>query len=138
MQCPSCSTENEAGNQVCGRCGARLPATPLSATSGGEGKVRGRRRRENSVASEAAVNPWIQSSNRLATVAYQCSLWAIIPFFGLLLGPAAVVLGLLGRRRERRQPTELGGGHATAAVVLGGVTLLTNWAGLFFLLRGIS
>jgi hypothetical protein len=62
----------------------------------------------------------------------------MIPFFGLLLGPLAVVLGLLGRRNERRQPSERGAGQAMAAIVLGGATLVTNWTGLFFILHGIS
>ena len=119
MQCPSCGAENGAGAPLCGSCGARLP----------------RRRRDNNVASAAAINPWIQSSNRLATAAYHCSLWAMIPFVGLILGPIAVVLGLLGRRSERQQPTEGGATLANAALVLGGATLTTNWAGLFFLVR---
>ena len=137
MQCPTCNAENETGARQCGTCGARLPRPdpPLSSTSGGEGRLRGRRRRDNNVASAAAINPWIQSSNRLATAAYHCSLWAIIPFVGLILGPLAVVLGLLGRRSERQQPTEGGAALANAAMVLGGATLATNWAGLFFLVR---
>jgi hypothetical protein len=122
MQCPSCKAENEVGARQCVGCGARLP----------------RKRRDSSVASEAAINPWIQSSNRWATTAYRCSLLAMIPFFGLLLGPLAVVLGLLGRCNERQQPSERGAGHAMAAIVLGSATLITNWAGLYFLLQGLS
>lgn len=122
MHCPSCSAENAAGERQCRACGARLS----------------KRRRDGGVASEAAINPWIHSSNRLGLAAYRCSLLAMIPFLGLIFGPIAVVLGVLGWRRERRQPSERGGGQATAAVVLGGATLVTNWAGLFFLLRGLS
>jgi hypothetical protein len=122
MQCPSCDAANEAGARQCGACGARLP----------------RRRRDSGVASEAAINPWIHSSNRTALLAYRCSLLAMIPFAGLVLGPAAVVLGLLGRRSEQRQPSERGAGQAMAAIVLGGATLVTNWAALFFFLQGRS
>ena len=122
MQCPSCKAENAAGERQCRTCGGRLP----------------RKRRDSSVANEAAINPWIHSSNRLALMAYRCSLLALIPFFGLVFGPLAVVLGLLGRRSERRQPSERGAGQAMAAIVLGVATLLTQWAGLFFILHGLS
>jgi len=121
MQCPSCNAANSAEARQCTACGTRL-----------------RRRRNSGVASEAAVNPWIHSSNRMALTAYRCSLLAMIPFLGLALGPLAVVLGLLGRRSERKQPSERGAGQAMAAVVLGTATLVTNWTGLFFILRGIS
>jgi hypothetical protein len=62
----------------------------------------------------------------------------MIPFLGLVLGPLAVVLGVLGRRREQREPSERGAGQAMAAIVLGALTLITNWAGLFFILRGLE
>src|SRR5262249_55049504 len=83
MQCPSCNAANSADARQCSACGTRL-----------------RRRRNSGVASEAAVNPWIHSSNRMALTAYRCSLLAMIPFLGLGLGPLAIVLGLLGRRSE--------------------------------------
>jgi len=138
MQCPSCSAENETGARQCSTCGARLPPPhpSLSPGGGGEGRVRGRRRRDSGVASEAAINPWIHSSNRVALTAYRCSLLAMIPFFGLVLGPLAVIMGLLGRRSERKQPSERGAGQAMAAVVLGTATLVTNWTALYFLLLG--
>lgn len=121
MQCPSCNAANPDDARVCGSCGAKLP-----------------RRRNSGVAREAAVNPWIHSSNALALLAYRCGLLALIPFFGLVLGPVAIVLGLLGRRRERQQPSERGAGQATAAIVLGGATLATQAAGLLLLLSGLS
>jgi hypothetical protein len=62
----------------------------------------------------------------------------MIPFFGLVFGPLAVVLGLLGRREERRRPSDRGAGQAMAAIVLGTATLATQWAALFFLLHGLS
>jgi uncharacterized membrane protein len=122
MRCPSCNVDNPDQARQCGSCGARLP----------------RKRRNSGVAREAAINPWIHSSNRVALLAYRCSLLSMIPLLGLVLGPAAIVLGLLGRRRERQQPSERGAGQAVAAMVLGGATLLTQAAGVFFVLRGLS
>ena len=122
MQCPSCRAENAEGTRQCQACGARLP----------------RKRRDSGVAREAAANPWIHSNNRLALAAYRCGIVSMIPFFGLLLGPLAIILGLLGRRSERKQPSERGAGQAMAAIVLGGATLITQWSGLFFLWQGVS
>ena len=121
MRCPSCNADNPAGARQCGACGAKLP-----------------RRRNSAIAGDAAVHSWLHSSNRLALTAYRCSVLAMIPFFGLVFGPLAIVLGLLGRRREQREPSERGAGQAMAAIVLGVLTLITNWAGLFFVLRGLE
>jgi hypothetical protein len=122
MQCPSCKAENEAGAKQCRECSSRLP----------------RKRRDSTVANEAAINPWIHSTNRTALNAYRCGLLAMIPFFGLVFGPLAIVLGLLGRNKERSEPSERGLGQATAAVVLGAATVVTQAAGLLLLMRGLS
>jgi hypothetical protein len=71
-------------------------------------------------------------------MAYRCGMLAMIPLLGLVLGPLAIVLGLLGCRNERRQPSERGAGQAMAAIVLGGATLLTQSLGLFFIWHGLS
>jgi hypothetical protein len=121
MQCPSCKAENEAGAKQCRECSKRLP----------------RKRRDSSVANEAAINPWIHSTNRTALNAYRCAMLAMIPCFGLVFGPLAIVLGVRGRNRERVEPSERGFGQATAAIVLGGATFVTQAAGLFFLWLGL-
>jgi hypothetical protein len=57
---------------------------------------------------------------------------------GLLLGPAAVVLGVIAWRRERLRPEARGAAPPSAAIVLGLLVLVTNWAGLAFLVIGLS
>jgi hypothetical protein len=79
----------------------------------------------------------MDSPNPTARFAYLCSLWAIVPFLGLVLGPAAVLIGIVGRVYERAQPSTRGSGQARAAIVLGVLTALTNWLGVYFLWRGL-
>jgi hypothetical protein len=121
MQCPACRADNPADARQCSSCGAKLT----------------RRRRNVPEAGESAIRTWIDSSNRTAVMAYHCSLFAIIPFVGLVLGPVAVLLGLIGKWRDYHNPEERGGAQAMAAIILGSLTLLTNWTGLYFLLRGL-
>jgi hypothetical protein len=71
-------------------------------------------------------------------MAYRCGLLAMIPLAGLVLGPAALVLGLEGLRRERGNPSERATAQTIAAIVLGVLTTLTNWIGLVLIVRGLA
>jgi hypothetical protein len=71
-----------------------------------------------------------QPQNLRAQAAYRYAIFGIIPLAGLLLGPVAVVLGLLGWRDARGDLKTKGGGFAVAAVILGLLELLTNGLGL--------
>jgi hypothetical protein len=122
MQCPACKADNNETARQCSACGARLS----------------RRRRNGPGGGETTAESWIDSPNPTALTAYRCGLWAMIPLAGLVLGPAALVLGLAGRRRERPNPSERGTAQATAAIVLGVLTTLTNWIGLLLILHGLA
>lgn len=50
------------------------------------------------------------------------------------LGPAALVLGILGLRYVKADPTAKGTGHAIAGIILGGLTMLGNWGGILALI----
>lgn len=54
-----------------------------------------------------------------ALTGYYVSIASLIPGFGLILGPAAIVLGCLGLRLARRDPNAKGSVHAIIAIVLG-------------------
>ncbi len=71
----------------------------------------------------AAIIPY---KNPLALISYYCGVFGLIPCVGLVLGPAALVLGILGLRYSRRHQTARGGGHAITGIVLG-VLSLYNW-----------
>jgi len=74
-----------------------------------------------------ATGGLIPYKNPLALIGYYTGVFSLIPISGLLLGPAALVLGILGLRYSRRHPTARGGGHAIAGIVLGSLTSLLNW-----------
>ena len=77
------------------------PATPAPANSG--------------------LNVLIPYKNPRALVAYYLGVFAVIPFIGILLGITAFVLGILGLRYRRRNPSAGGGIHAWIGIVVGGL-----------------
>jgi hypothetical protein len=72
--------------------------------------------------------------NPRALIAYYLGVFALIPCLGLLLGPAALVLGILGVRYASKNPTAKGMAHAIVGIVLGGLASLANVGGLIFFL----
>jgi predicted Zn finger-like uncharacterized protein len=76
---------------------------------------------------EEAVSTIIPYKNGRALIAYYLGIFSLIPCAGLLLGPAALLLGILGLRYVNANPTAKGTGHAIAGIVLGGLTTLGNW-----------
>jgi hypothetical protein len=76
---------------------------------------------------EEAVSTIIPYKNARALIAYYLGVFSLIPCAGLLLGPAAFILGILGLRYVKVHPTAKGTGHAIAGIVLGGLTTLGNW-----------
>ena len=120
MRCPACHTANAAAARRCASCAAPLP-----------------RRRGPAPESDAPFADRAEASNRAALRAYRLVLFGLIPLAGLVLGPAAVVLGGLARRRGRADPAFTAHGPAAAAVVLGAAVTLCNWAGLVLIALGL-
>lgn len=58
----------------------------------------------------------IPAKNMPALLGYYFGVFSLLPVLGLLLGPAAVICGVLGLRKAR--PIGVGRGHA---IVLGGL-----------------
>jgi hypothetical protein len=80
-----------------------------------------------------ATGGLIPYKNPLALMGYYVGVFSLVPVLGLLLGPAALVLGILGLRYHRDHPRARGAGHAITGIVLGSLTSLFNW-GLAILL----
>lgn len=59
--------------------------------------------------------------NSKALVAYYCGIFALIPLLGAVLGPVAVVFGILGIRDANREPYRKGKVHAWVGIVCGGL-----------------
>ena len=73
--------------------------------------------------------------NPPARVAYICAVVGLIPGLGLLLGPPALILGVIGRRRALRDELRRGLGHAYVSRIAGAVETACNAAGLACLAR---
>jgi predicted Zn finger-like uncharacterized protein len=94
--------------------------------------VRGRRIRRDPA--DEAISTIIPYKNARALTAYYLGVFSLIPCLGLLLGPVALVLGILGMRYVKANPTAKGTGHAIAGIVLGSLTTLANWGGIVALI----
>ena len=76
---------------------------------------------------DGGLNALIPYRNPNALIGYYVGVFSLIPCVGLLLGPAAIILGWLGVRYRNKHPTAGGMGHAITALVLGGLTTVGNW-----------
>ena len=81
-----------------------------------------------------AVSTLIPYKNGRALLAYYLGVFSFIPCVGMLLGPAAFVLGILGLRFAKANPTAKGAGHAIAGIVMGALTSLLYWGLAVFVL----
>jgi hypothetical protein len=127
MNCPGCQTENADEALACSNCGRSLQAdsaAPLGRRSGS--------RRRNSNAGDAAMAE--ESNNPAAWRAYRVALWSLVPAFGLVLGPAAVVLGWLAVRGAADDASARN--RARAAFLLGALVALTQWVGFALIFYG--
>jgi hypothetical protein len=68
--------------------------------------------------SESPVSTIIPYKNGMALGAYYCGVFGLIPCLGLILGPIAFILGILGIIYQKKHPEAKGKGHAIAGVVL--------------------
>lgn len=70
-----------------------------------------------------------------AVASLVCGLLFWLPLFNLVLGPVAVVLGILAIRRVRNNPERYTGqGMAIAGIVLGAVSVIFTIIGLYITL----
>lgn len=76
------------------------------------------------------INTVIPYTNPQALIAYYLGVFSLIPCLGLALGPAAVVLGILGLRYVKANPTAKGTAHAWIGVIGGALTTLANLVGI--------
>jgi hypothetical protein len=72
------------------------------------------------------VETLIPYKNGLALGAYYCGVFGLVPILGMILGPIALVLGILGLRYSRRNPKARGAGHAITGIILGGLSTVAH------------
>jgi len=61
----------------------------------------------------------IPLKNPKALAAYYCGVFSLIPVVGCVLGPVAVILGILGFMHVSKYPKARGTGHAVTGIILG-------------------
>jgi hypothetical protein len=76
--------------------------------------------------------------NPKALIAYYLAIFSLIPCIGLLLGIAALILGILGLNAARAQPNAHGKVHAWVGIILGGLCAVGNLAGLVLIIIGAN
>jgi hypothetical protein len=87
---------------------------------------------QNSEAGNAGTTPptgdatggVIPYKNAPALIAYYTGIGSLIPVLGIILGPIAFVLGILGLRKRKRQPEVKGAAHAWIGIVLGFINIV--------------
>jgi len=78
---------------------------------------------------ETVVSGIIPYKNPPALIGYYLGVFSLIPCVGLLLGLAAVILGIIGLKKSAAAPGSKGTAHAWTAIVLGSIGILIS-AGL--------
>ena len=84
-------------------------------------------------ATSDATGGVIPYKNPQALIGYYLGVFSLIPILGLLLGPAALILGILGFRSYLREPRKRGQAHAWVAMILGTLVLIGHLAFFVFL-----
>lgn len=79
-------------------------------------------------APDGATSVIIPYKNVPALVGYYVSVASLIPIAALLLGPAAVILGVIGLKKVKAEPRVHGTAHAWVAICLGSITFLGHVA----------
>jgi hypothetical protein len=98
-----------------------------------EEEDRPRRRRRDGYEDEG-IATLIPYKNGKALAAYYAGVFSLIPCFALILGPIALVFGILGLRYAKEHPRARGAGHAWAGIILGALTTLGNLGVIIFII----
>lgn len=102
--CTKCGHPNGENNFKCIRCGFVLHAPPRLQYVASDGKTMG------------GLIPY---KNPQALWAYYLGVFALIPFIGIPLGIAALILGCKGLKYAKQHPEVQGKGHAWTGIILG-------------------
>ena len=68
----------------------------------------------------------IPTRNPQALTSYYLGILSFIPVLGLVLGIAAIVLGMRGREAAKERPEIKGGGHALIGIVAGWIFVILH------------
>jgi hypothetical protein len=110
----------------------RRPAARDDSGEDGDDRPRRRRRRRDEDDEGDDAPALIPYKNGKALAAYYCGVFALVPVLGCVLGPVALILGILGISYANQHPRAKGKGHAIAGIVLGVVVAPIVWGAIFF------
>ncbi len=79
-----------------------------------------RRRRPPEADATGGLIPY---KNAKALTAYYLGVFSLIPCLGIILGPIAIILGILGLGYAKKHPEARGQVHAIVGIVLGSLVL---------------
>ena len=82
-----------------------------------------------------ALETLVPLKNGLALASYYCGVFSLIPAIGFILGPVAIVLGILGINKAKKNPRVAGAGHAITWIVLGIIGIIL-WPIVWFTFLG--
>lgn len=109
MYCRKCGTQNSDNNYQCTQCGEILhPAAPRTAPAVAVAE------------SDSTMGGLMPYKNGAGLAAYYLGVFSAIPFLGIALGIAGVILGIMGLRRAKEHPEVKGKAHAWVGIIAGG------------------
>lgn len=76
----------------------------------------------------------IPVKNSKALTAYYCAIFGLIPCVTFILGPLALIMGILGLKAVKRNPALPGTVHAWVGIILGGLETLVILLWLVFVI----
>jgi hypothetical protein len=104
--CTQCGEKNLENNFKCVRCGALLHAPPPA---------------QKVILDDSSFGGLIPYKNAQALWAYYLGIFSLIPFLGIPLAVAAIVLGIRGLLLANKHPESKGRVHAWVGIILGGI-----------------
>lgn len=147
MRCPACDATNPADAATCGQCGMKLPAEvrqreaiealdalPADEEDSPRKAIRIRRPEiepeddpaYDDDAGDGGIGILIPGRNPKALAGYYLGIFSMVPAFGILLAPVAIILSVMGLRLANRQPEVRGKVHAVIGLICG-IMSLTCW-----------
>ena len=134
MRCPACDKTNPPQMVHCEECGSKLPRRARRGDSVDEIDPLGD---DLHTLSPFGLPSDIHKNSR-ALYSYYCGVAGLVPFLGVLLGPTALVLGILGMSYARGNPRAIGNSHAVVGLVMGASELVLNGTGIALMVMGLT
>jgi hypothetical protein len=102
MYCWRCGEFNDDAKNKCVKCDAELRAVDIACPA-------------------ESLSTLIPYKNSNALIAYYLGVFSLIPFFGMILGIVALILGLQGLAFYKQHPETKGLVHAWVGIIMGSV-----------------